>query len=90
MAKKTLADELRSLAQQMTDLAGRLEAETAKEPDRPEKEISYTDVRKLLAEKSKAGHTEEVRQIIRDHGAEKLSGLDPKEYAAVVREAEVL
>lgn len=89
--KKT-ADDLRSLAEQLIIVADSLDQDgkQQKEKSAAKKELSYTDVRKLLAEKSRAGHTAEVKQIIREHGAEKLSELDPKEYDAVLREAEVL
>ncbi|WP_455046375.1 hypothetical protein [Mogibacterium timidum] len=84
--KKQTADELRSLAEQLISIADRLEPETKAEP----KEISYTDVRKALADKSRAGHTAEIREILTKHGAGKLSEIDPKEYAAILKEAEVL
>lgn len=56
----------------------------------PVKEYSFTDVRTILAEKSRAGHTAEVKQILNNHGAEKLSGIAPEEYAAIIAEVEVL
>lgn len=87
--KKT-ADELRSLAEQLTGIADALVAEPASKTEEPEKELSYTEVRKVLAEKSRAGHTAKIRELLIAHGAEKLSGIDPKEYAAIVKEAEVL
>lgn len=87
--KKT-ADELRSLAEQLIGIADSLTEEPAPKTKEPEKELSYTDVRKVLAEKSRAGHTAKVKELLIAHGAEKLSGIDPKEYAALVKEAEVL
>ena len=85
MAKKTEADELRELAKKLLSVADRLDgkAET-------EKEISYTDVRAILAEKSRAGHTAKIKEILIGHGAEKLSAIAPGEYAALLREVEVL
>ena len=87
MAKKTEADELRALAKKLLSVADSLDgqAETEKE-----KEISYTDVRAILAEKSRAGHTAKIKEILISHGAEKLSAIDPGEYAALLREVEVL
>ena len=87
MAKKTEADELRALAKKLLSVADSLDgqAETEKE-----KEISYTDVRAILAEKSRAGHTAKIKEILIGHGAEKLSAIDPSEYAALLREVEVL
>lgn len=48
------------------------------------------DVRKILADKSRKGYTDKVKQILTDHGASKLSELAESEYAAVVKEAEAL
>ena len=56
----------------------------------PVKEYTFTEVRTFLADKSRAGHTAEVKKILAAHGAEKLSDLDKAEYAAVMAEAEVL
>ena len=54
------------------------------------KKYTFTEVRTFLADKSRAGHTAEVKKILAAHGADKLSELDPAEYAAVMAEAEVL
>lgn len=54
------------------------------------KEYTFTEVRTFLADKSRAGHTAEVKKILAAHGADKLSDLDRAEYAAVMAEAEVL
>ena len=56
----------------------------------PVKEYSFIEVRTFLADKSRAGHTAEVKKILAAHGADKLSELDKAEYAAVMAEAEVL
>ena len=40
-------------------------------------EIPLEKVRGILAEKSRSGHTAEVRSILR-HGADRLSDIDPK------------
>ena len=85
MAKKTEADELRALAKKLLAVADSLDGQAE-----TEKEISYTDVRAILAEKSRAGHTAKIKEILISHGAEKLSAIDPGEYAALLREVEVL
>ena len=58
------------------------------EPD--EKPLTLEEVRAVLAEKSRSGHTEEVRELLNKHGADKLSEIDPAEYPALLAEAEVL
>lgn len=52
--------------------------------------LTFIDVRKLLSEKSRAGHTAEVKALLQKYGADKLSELSENHYAAVVAEAEVL
>ena len=44
----------------------------------------------MLAEKSHDGYTDQVRGLLQKYGAEKLSGVDPKHYAALLKDAEVL
>ena len=44
----------------------------------------------VLAEKSRSGHTAEVRTLLQKHGADKLSEIDPAEYPALLAEVEAL
>ena len=53
-------------------------------------EVTMEEVRAVLAEKSSAGHTDEVRKLLQEFGAAKLSAVDPKDYAALKAKAEVL
>ena len=55
-----------------------------------EKPLTLEEVRAVLAEKSRAGHTAEVKELLNKHGADKLSEIDPVEYPALLAEAEVL
>lgn len=64
--------------------------ETKPEAPEPEKAVTLTEVRAVLANKSRAGFTEEVKQLLMKHGAEKLSGIAESEYAALLKEAENL
>ena len=54
------------------------------------KPLSLEQVRAALAEKSRVGHTAEVKALLIKHGADKLSDIDPAEYPALLAEAEVL
>ena len=56
----------------------------------PEPEMTLVDIRRILAEKSRAGHTAEVKDLLLKHGADKLSELDPQFYVTVAKEAEGL
>ena len=65
------------------------DAKAAKqEPE--EKPLTLEEVRAVLAEKSRSGHTEEVRGLLAKHGADKLSEIAPAEYPMLLAEAEVL
>ena len=65
-------------------------AESAPSPTPEEKPLTLEKVRAVLAEKSRAGHTAEVRALLIKHGADKLSDIDPAEYPALLADAEVL
>ena len=75
---------------------GKAAKNTAKKDAKPakqepeEKPLTLEEVRAVLAEKSRSGHTEEVRALLNKHGADKLSEIDPAEYPALLAEAEVL
>ena len=65
----------------------------AKEPEKPaepKKQLTLADVRAVLAEKSRAGFTEEIKVLIARHGADRLSEVPETEYAALLADAEVL
>lgn len=64
--------------------------EPAPAPAPEEKPLTLEEVRAALAEKSRAGHTAEVRALLIKHGADKLSDIDPAEYPALLADAEVL
>lgn len=69
------------------------EKKTAKDTAKaaPEAKVpTLEEVRAVLAEKSRAGHTAEVKALLEKHGAPKLSGIDPTEYPALLAEVEVL
>ena len=52
-----------------------------------EPEIKPEEVRKVLAEMSKRGKTAEVKALLQKYGAEKLSEVNPKDYAELLKEA---
>ena len=77
------AEELRSFY--CTDEPTQKSEETV-----PQKSVSLEDVRAVLAEKSRAGKTATVKELLRKHGADKLSDIAPSEFTALLEEAEVL
>ena len=48
------------------------------------------EVQAVLAEKANAGHVAEVKALIRERGAGRLSEIDPAEYPSLLAEAEKL
>ena len=99
-------EDMRSLAdslQAMATALGQSDPEDAAAPapapeappapapaDPPPKAITLEEVRAVLAERSHDGYTDQVRGLLQKYGAEKLSGVDPKHYAALLQDAEVL
>jgi len=66
------------------------EAPAKAKKEKPKPEIKLEDVRAVLAEKSRAGHTAEVRALLKKYGAAKLSEIDPANYEALMKDAEVI
>lgn len=62
-----------------------LQAETPA-PSMP-KAIPLEKVRGILADKASGGHREAVQALIKKHGANRLSDIDPSEYAVLIKEA---
>ena len=62
---------------------------TAKPATQPEP-IPLEKVRAVLADKARLGRTAEVKALLQKHGAQKLSEIDPREYANLLAEAEAL
>ncbi|NLH35045.1 MAG: hypothetical protein GX453_03295 [Lactococcus chungangensis] len=80
-----------TLTQMFSSDARQDKQEQIKEPkDKQEKALTLTDVRKVLAEKSRNGHTAQVKELLIKYGADKLSEIDPSKYAELLAEVEVL
>ena len=52
--------------------------------------LTLEQVRAVLADKSRKGHTAEIRALLQKYGAAKLSSIDPANYKALLADAEVL
>ena len=66
-----------------------VEEETAPEEEK-KPEITFQQVRAVLAQKSREGYTSAVKNIIEYFGAEKLSDIKPENYAEVLEQAEMI
>jgi uncharacterized protein (DUF111 family) len=51
------------------------------------KPVTLEQVRAVLAEKSRCGHTAKVRELLQKHGAAKLSEIDRAEFESLLSEA---
>ena len=89
---RSAAQSLNLVADSLTSLFSGSRPRTSVQPEsKPtSKPLTLEDVRAVLAEKSRNGHTAKIRELLEKHGAAKLSEIDPKKYAALLAEAEVL
>lgn len=89
---RSAAQSLNSVADSLTSLFSGSQPRTSVQPEsKPtSKPLTLEEVRAVLAEKSRNGHTAKIRELLEKHGAAKLSEIDPKNYAALLAEAEVL
>ena len=60
---------------------------TAQSTEPKPKPVTLAQVRAVLAEKSRCGHTAQVRELLQKHGAVKLSAIDPTEFETLLSEA---
>lgn len=55
-----------------------------------EKTYEIEDVRKILADKSRLGHTAKIIELLEKYGAKKLSDIEPSNYKDLVADVEKL
>lgn len=55
-----------------------------------EPELTLEDVRGVLSDIARSGNREGVKSLLEKYGASKLSAIDPNDYAALLKDAEVL
>ena len=89
---RSVAQSLNTVADSLTALFSGSQPRTSVQPEsKPtSKPLTLEEVRAVLAEKSRNGHTAKIRELLEKHGAAKLSEIDPKKYAALLAEAGVL
>jgi hypothetical protein len=81
---RTLADSISAVVDAMAD-----NAESTAPAEAPNaKTVTLEQVRAVLVAKSHDGHTAEIRTLLEKHGADKLSAINPAEYAVLLAEAE--
>ena len=89
---RSLADSLQAVADAMMEHGHPTdESQEAVETENSVKTtVTLEQVRAVLAEKSHDGFTAEIRALLRKHGADKLSLIDPVEYESLMKDAEAL
>ena len=87
---RSLADSVQAVANAMLTNEPTVDAEPKMPAPVPKKELTLEEVRAVLGEKSRAGFTLEIQALLKKYGAPKLSGIDPKHYAALLKDVEVL
>ena len=90
---RNAAAALCSVAENLSTLfADQAEQNTTPAPtiQKAEKPLTLEAVRAVLAEKSRDGHTADIRALLEKHGAARLSEIDPANYAALLADAEAL
>ena len=97
-----VVQDLRSLADSLKAVADAMAAPVPEEPAKaaeysipdetpePPKPVTLEMVRKVLAEKSHAGYTADVKNLLRKYGADRLSQVDPDRYPDLLTDAEVI
>ncbi|MDU5272528.1 MAG: hypothetical protein E6162_04920 [Finegoldia magna] len=74
----------------LTDLESDEELPKEEKEKQEEKTYEIEDVRKILADKSRLGHTAKIRELLEKYGAKKLSEIEPSNYKDLVADAEEL
>ena len=89
-----IKEDAENLASSIGVLLTALESdeELSKEEKAKQEEKTYEieDVRKILADKSRLGHTAKIRELLEKYGAKKLSEIDPSNYKDLVADVEKL
>ena len=79
--------EIKEDAENLASSIGVLLTALESDEELPKKEVKQEettyeieDVRKILADKSRLGHTAKIRELLEKYGAKKLSEIDPSNY----------
>src|SRR5574344_651061 len=92
---RSLAEQLIKLIDVITDSTKIVkevisEDKVAEVKEEPKKEVTLIEVRTALAKLSKEGYTNDVKALLNKYGANKLSAVNPNDYEAILKDAEVL
>ena len=91
-----LLDEYREANRRASELADEIcSLFSGNEPPAHEKAeeknpLTLEEVRAVLANKSKDGFTEQIRELLKKYGSDRLSGINPTNYQALLEDVEEL
>ena len=89
-------EDLRSAAAAINEAANWLAEKFSGDEAVPEENVpaepvlTLEAVRAVLADKSRAGFTAQIRSLLQKYGADKLSGIDPANYKTLLGDVEGL
>ena len=84
---ESLTNHLKAMLQDPPESKTAQKNPDSKKTKTEKKNCSLEEVRVILAEKSRAGLTAKVKELIAKYGADKLSDVDPKYYVDLAKEA---
>ena len=99
MSRIKLLMEIKEDAENLASSIGVLLTALESDEEVPKKEekvnqnentFEIEDVRKILADKSRLGHTAKIRELLEKYGAKKLSEIEPSNYKGLVADVEKL
>jgi aldehyde:ferredoxin oxidoreductase len=88
--------ELREAAAAISSAADWLSNQFSEDQETPDPEptqkkaLALEDIRPILADKSRAGFTDQIRDLLHKYGTDRLSKVDPKDYEALLKDVEAL
>ncbi|MDO5301082.1 MAG: hypothetical protein Q4E76_01055 [Tissierellia bacterium] len=84
-------EDAENLASSIGVLLTALESdEVVEDVKQEEQTYELEEVRKILADKSRDGFTDKIRELLQKYGVKKLSDIDPSKYRDLVRDVEKL
>ena len=86
----TLLEALNSDAESRSVDGKETENQNSVDEQKVKKDLNIEEVRRILADKARAGFKEDIRNLLKKYGANKLSEIDPVNYQALVDDAEKL
>lgn len=88
---RTAAATINDVANTLAELFYTTSADEAPDAVAPaEPTLTLEAVRAVLADKSRAGFTAQIRSLLQKYGADKLSGVAPANYKALLADVEGL